>query len=91
MRDLRKVSMKLTPGCFGGTEVRIGNIDVASALRGLTLRASLDNLHVLELDVLVHDISAEADGTLVTIPDATHKLLVELGWTPPPPPPEAED
>lgn len=70
-------------GLPGGTKVELDGQDVSSTLTGLTFRIGLDDLPTAVLDVVLWDLSTTVENPKVVVPEATHKLLVQLGWTPP--------
>lgn len=70
-------------GLRGGTEVQLDGQDITNALEGLSLRLGVDNMPTAALDVLLHDVSTEVENPVIVVPEKTHALLVQLGWTPP--------
>lgn len=66
-----------------GTKVRLGGEDIANDLTGLTLRMVPGELPTVVLDVFICDLSADLDDVRAVVSEETHKLLVQLGWTPP--------
>lgn len=57
--------------------------DVTNGVRGFVLRAGVDCVTELELDVVAAD-GATFDGEVrLVIPESTRDALVALGWTPP--------
>ena len=80
MRDVQITG--LGPG-YSNTQVTLDGTDVSRGLTGLTLRADVDDMPRLTLDVLTLDITKVGGQMEILIPDHTRELLVELGWTPP--------
>lgn len=78
--DLRK--LHVSSDGVGGT-VHLGDQNISAALTGINLRLRVGETPQATLNVLVHDLTTEVEGT-VTVPHATRRLLVQLGWTPPP-------
>jgi hypothetical protein len=70
----------------GGARVELDGRDISRALQGLSFTVDTRTLPyaraevVLSLPVIDVSTVSEAD---VLIPQATHDLLVQLGWTPP--------
>ncbi|MFI8448239.1 hypothetical protein [Streptomyces erythrochromogenes] len=58
-------------------------MEIANDLIGLTVRLVPGEPPAAVLDVIIDDLSADMEGARVAVPEATHKLLVQLGWTPP--------
>ncbi|MFG2899536.1 hypothetical protein ACGFZH_20945 [Streptomyces zaomyceticus] len=81
MSDPRSVQIALD-GSGHGT-IKINDVDISRAVRGLTLRAEADELPVIELELLVFDVSTHAEVTRVYIPEETEAALIALGWDPP--------
>lgn len=64
-------------------EVVLDGNDWADHVGSLTLKADAHTRQTLTLEVPVWE-GVEVDGDMtVQVPEATHNLLVELGWTPP--------
>lgn len=70
-------------GLPGGTKVELDGENLSDVLTGLSLQIGLDSLPTATLDVVLHDLSTEVDNPTVVVPEKTHALLVQLGWTPP--------
>lgn len=70
-------------GMPGGTVVKLDGEDISSAVRGLFVRIDVDDRPTAVLDVVLHELSQDLENPLVRVPEATHLLLVSLGWTPP--------
>lgn len=70
-------------GLPGGTKVELDGQDISSTLTGLTFRIGLDDRPTAVLDVVLWDLSTAVENPKLVVPEATHKLLVRLGWTPP--------
>lgn len=76
----KKIRLDLPLGMRGGT-IEIDDQPV-KGVRGITLRAHVDSLPRVTLDVIVK--SAEIDGqAYVDVPEETRETLIALGWTPP--------
>lgn len=77
-------SLRITgSGYRGPTEVLLDGQNVAPALAGITLRLGVEAPPTAVLDVLIGEVSTEVGHTQIVIPGETHRLLVQLGWTPP--------
>jgi hypothetical protein len=74
--------LKVTHAGPGQQRVELDGQDVGSALAGLTLRYDAGSLPVATMNVVIHRGDVDADDVRVGMPDATFKLLVQLGWTP---------
>lgn len=63
--------------------VRLDDVDITHALRGVTLKVEAGSLPVAELDAVLFDVDTVAEGAIIHVPDETRAALVALGWTPP--------
>ncbi|OKJ52227.1 hypothetical protein AMK27_30785 [Streptomyces sp. CB02009] len=81
MPEPRSVQIALD-GAGRGT-VKVNHVDISRSVRGLTLRAEVDELPRIELELLVFDVATHAEVAKVYIPEETEAALIALGWDPP--------
>lgn len=80
-RDVRITGLDHT---YRDVAITMGGTGISpESLTGLTIQAEVGQVPTLTLDVLVCDASTVEGQMNVIIPDATHKTLTALGWTPP--------
>ncbi|BBC35280.1 hypothetical protein SGFS_065740 [Streptomyces graminofaciens] len=76
-------TLRITRRDKWGHRVEIDGYDVSSALLGMTLEIKAGEMPRATLHVVAEEIPTDTDEVLAYLPDATHELLVRLGWTPP--------
>lgn len=80
---MHKIELTVSPSGLSD-RVLVDGTDLADACRGYTLRATVNEVPQLTLELDVVDQAAAVSGeAVVDVSDATRQLLVELGWTPP--------
>jgi len=83
-----KFSMTL-PGAGRGT-VRIDGQDVAAATTGADIRTRPGEPTQVVLELMLVRTDLDIEDAEVTVPPATRKALLQLGWAPPADEPEGE-
>jgi hypothetical protein len=66
-----------------GAKVHLDGEDIGRDLTALTLRLVAGKATTAVLDVFIDDLSTDLEDVQAVVPEATRKLLVQLGWTPP--------
>ncbi|MEU0761597.1 hypothetical protein ABZ351_18220 [Streptomyces microflavus] len=82
MSKARRHDVAIEMNGFEG-RVSIGD-EAIRGVRALTYRAEVGERPVLELQLIVHDVTRlSSKDTEILLPNATVKALIALGWTPP--------
>lgn len=68
---------------LGGGSVHLDGIDVGRGVTGGSVRFGVHDVARLNLDLQLIERSTITGDVEVTVPEHTHALLVQLGWTPP--------
>ncbi|RSS51378.1 hypothetical protein [Streptomyces sp. WAC01280] len=76
-------SAQITLDGSGHGTIKINDVDISRAVRGLTLRAEVDELPVIELELLVFDVSTHVEAARFYVPKETEAVLIAMGWDPP--------
>lgn len=63
--------------------VFLDDVDISTAVCAVRADLSARDMPVIELSVLARVTTLKVDKAAVTLPEATRKLLLQLGWTPP--------
>lgn len=66
-----------------GHHVELDGQDIANSVLGLSLDLKGGYETTATLHLVLDEAPTETDQVSVRLPDATHELLVRLGWTPP--------
>lgn len=70
-------------GMPGQTRVELDGMDVTRCLKALAFQIGVDQEPTAVLDIVLWDVSTDADNPRIVVSEDCHKVLTYLGWTPP--------
>lgn len=66
-----------------GHHVELDGHDIANSVLGMSLELKAGHETTATLHLVLDEIPTDTDEVRAHLPDETHDLLVQLGWTPP--------
>jgi len=73
----------LRPGHPPDLTIVIDGVELKQTTRAITIRGEVGTFPTIELEMFIETVDADVEGC-VELAEATRRLLVGMGWTPPP-------